>query len=337
MSDALNVFPTNGPTFAILTTGNANLADDPNASGSSGVSLGGPNVRGNTDLDVSILKLDLNVPAGNNCIRFDFAFFSEEFPEYVGSNVNDAFIAELDTSNWTTSGNVITAPNNFAFGPGGAVISVNSSGPTAMNAGNAAGTTYDGATALLSAATPVTPGAHTLYLSIFDQGDRVYDSAVFIDNLAVGFVADPATGCVPGAQSTAVDCPPVTPTIIGTAGNDDIAGTPGADIIFGLGGDDRIAGLAGEDIICGGDGADQLSGGEGNDQMYGGSGGDSLSGLTGNDTLLGGTGLDRLSGGDGDDTLDTRDGVGDDFIVGGLHVTGDTCQKDPDDRMSGCP
>ena len=37
-------------------------------------------------------------------------------------------------------------------------------------------------------------------LSIIDLGDSVYDSTVFIDNVRVGFVANPAQNCVPGAQ-----------------------------------------------------------------------------------------------------------------------------------------
>src|SRR5262245_62142622 len=56
---ALGGFPTAGGTYAILTSGDANLADDPNSSGSSGEDLGGPNVRGDTDFDVTILKIDL--------------------------------------------------------------------------------------------------------------------------------------------------------------------------------------------------------------------------------------------------------------------------------------
>ena len=56
------------------------------------------------------------------------------------------------------------------------------------------GTAFDGpagpgpdtngaATALLGAATPVTAGAHSIYLSLFDQGDNALDSAVFLDNM----------------------------------------------------------------------------------------------------------------------------------------------------------
>lgn len=130
----------------------------------------------------------------------DFRFLSEEYPEYVGSNFNDAFIAELDDSTWTTSGSEIIAPNNFAYDPTGSPITVNSAGATSMSKAEAAGTTFDGATPLLTAATPLTPGPHSLYLSIFDQGDRAWDSAVIVDNLRMGSVGNVATGCRPGAE-----------------------------------------------------------------------------------------------------------------------------------------
>lgn len=196
----LSFFPTDGSTFGILTTGNVLFADQPNTSGNTGQNLGGGNVRGNTDYDVSVMKVDLAVPQGANCLTFNFGFYSDEYPEWVNTRYNDAFIAELDTSTWTTSGSTISAPDNFAFDPVHNVISINAAGNTSMNAANAAGTTYDGATPLLSASHQVAPGAHSLYLSIFDQGDQVYDSAVFLDNLVVGFVPNPAVNCVPGAK-----------------------------------------------------------------------------------------------------------------------------------------
>ena len=193
--------PTSGPKAALLSTGDASLITAANNSGSSGADLGGQPVRGDSDLDVTILRVDLNVPATVNClVGMDFRFLSEEFPEYVGSRFNDAFIAELDKSTWTTSGSQIIAPDNFAFDPAGNPITVNSAGTTSMSDTEAAGTTFDGATPLLTAATPLTPGAHSLYLSIFDQGDRSYDSAVIIDNLRMGSVGDVATDCKPGAE-----------------------------------------------------------------------------------------------------------------------------------------
>jgi Ca2+-binding RTX toxin-like protein len=140
------------------------------------------------------------------------------------------------------------------------------------------------------------------------------------------------------AGPTALDCPAgLVPTIVGTAGDDDLIGTAGDDIIFGLGGNDRIAGMGGNDILCGGEGDDQLSGGAGDDQLYGGPGNDRLSGGAGNDLLVGGAGIDRLSGDAGDDILDTVNGVGGDFFHGGAHTTGDICVSDPGDtNLGGC-
>jgi len=198
----LNQFPIHGSTFSILTSGDVNLADDPNTSGSSSANLGGAPVRGTTDFDVTILRVDLDVPAGANCLTFNFKFFSEEFPEFVGSAFNDAFIAELDVSDWTTTMSTIVAPNNFSFDPMGNEISVNATGPVGVSPAEAVETTYDAATPLLSASKQVTPGPHQLILSIFDQGDQVFDSAVFLDNLRIGFVPDPAVNCAPGAEPT---------------------------------------------------------------------------------------------------------------------------------------
>jgi hypothetical protein len=203
---ALGGFATNGSTYGILTTGDATLADDANGSDSDGVGLGGDNgttVRGDNDFDVTVLKVDLNVPASVNCMTVDFRFLSEEFPEFVGGTVNDAFVAELDTSDWMTDSTsvsaAVTAPHNFAFDQNGNPITINAAGSATMTAGDATGTTYDGATPLLQASTPVTSGAHSLYLSIFDQGDDIYDSAVFLDN--VRFSNRPTGTCVTGATS----------------------------------------------------------------------------------------------------------------------------------------
>jgi hypothetical protein len=196
----LSYFPQHGDTFGLMTTGAAQSADDANSSTRTAAFNGGKPVRGNTDRDVVVLKVDFNAPNGTNCLSLgSFAFYSEEFPEWVGSAFNDAFIAELDTSDWTTNGSVISAPNNFAFDPQGKVISINSTGEAAMSAANAAGTTYDGATALLQASKTVTPGSHSLFLSIFDQGDEDYDSAVMVDNIVVGAVPNPGEACQPGA------------------------------------------------------------------------------------------------------------------------------------------
>ena len=197
----LTSFPTSGASYAVLSTGNATFADNLNLSGSESENNGGGPVagRGGNDFDVVVLRLGLNVPAGANCMSFDFRFLTEEFPEHVGQQVNDAFIAELDGSSWTTSADgTVTAPGNFAFDPSGRQISVNASGETSMSETEGSGTTYDGATPLLRASRAITPGAHTLFLSVFDQGDAILDSAAFLDDLV--FTQEPSGGCVSGAR-----------------------------------------------------------------------------------------------------------------------------------------
>jgi len=198
-------FPLDGSTYAVLTTGDANLIQSTeNTAPNSGANDNGatPPGRGNTAFDVSTLKVDINVPGGYTCLRVNFRFLSEEFPEYVGSQYNDAFVAELDNSNWTTDGSTIASPNNFAFDPDGNAITINSTGFTHMSAAESAGTTYDGATPLLIAQTPLeTTGSHSVYFSIFDQGDHVFDSAVLLDALSVG--TQSGNQCLAGAKPVA--------------------------------------------------------------------------------------------------------------------------------------
>ena len=128
------------------------------------------------------MKIDISVPAGANCVGFDFRFLSEEFPEFVNSGFNDAFVAQLDQNAITVSDQTISATGDFAAGIGDQ-ISVDASGPSSMADFFATGTTYDGATPRLVAKTPAEPGAHSVYLTIFDAGDHILDSAVFVDNL----------------------------------------------------------------------------------------------------------------------------------------------------------
>jgi hypothetical protein len=179
-------FPRRGSSFAILSSGNARYADDPNDEGDLGTQARGPSIRGARD--VAIMRLDVRIPRGVNCLSFDFRYLSEEFPEFVDDQFNDAFIAELGSSDWDASSKInptIRAPSNFAINRRGDPIRVNALGNIGVSAARARGTTYDAATRLLRASTRVRPGLGRLYLSIFDQGDRIYDSAVFLDNLRV--------------------------------------------------------------------------------------------------------------------------------------------------------
>jgi hypothetical protein len=183
-------FPTDGDTFLILSTGQAADAELANISDDLSTSLGGLN--NSQSADLVQLELNLKVPNDMTCAGFDFAFYSEEFPEFVGSSFNDAFTAELGGFNQTIIGNTISAPWNFAFDTEGNIISVN----TVFSVTAETGTTYDGATPSLRAQTPVNPGSSiVIVLSVQDLGDSIYDSAAFIDN----FFWSDDPGCVSGA------------------------------------------------------------------------------------------------------------------------------------------
>lgn len=85
-------------------------------------------------------------------------------------------------------------------------------------------------------------------------------------------------------------------TIYGSQVADVITGDPGLDTIYGYGGNDSINGGRGRDIIYGGDGDDSIAGADQRDSLYG---------EDGDDSLLG--------------------GLGNDFLDGGNHIVGDTC------------
>jgi hypothetical protein len=163
----------------LLTTGTVLNAEPPNDFSQTGTDWE-TDIRGAHD--VSVLALHVTVPPGRDCIAFDAVFATDEYPEFVGL-FNDGFIAQLDVDNWSVNEETqaITAPGNIAIDPQGNVLSVNAA--FAQATVTETGTEYDGATPLVKVQSPVTPGAHTLYLSIFDAGDGRVDSGVFIENL----------------------------------------------------------------------------------------------------------------------------------------------------------
>lgn len=165
------------PPLAMISTGNAADASLPNDVSDTTTQFD-TYVRG--AWDVSIVRVDLAVPEGTNCLLFDFVFASEEQVEFRGSQFNDGFLAELDGSSWSVSGGAIDAPDNFALDREGAMVSINSA---TFNPSSDTGTEYDGATDHLVAQAPAVPGAHSLYLSLFDASDAQYDSAVWLANL----------------------------------------------------------------------------------------------------------------------------------------------------------
>ncbi len=183
----------------VLSTGDINDGVGPNLYDSSGVDLFGPGdsvldtIAGAVTGDAAILEFDF-VPQ-NDTVSFRYVFASDEYPEYVCSTFNDAFVFHI-------SGPGIVGSQNMAIIPGTAVPvtinTVNSGTPGAnANAGstcvltysayyvnNVGGATleYDGLTTVLTALAVVTPcQLYHLRIAIADAGDRVWDSAVFFE------------------------------------------------------------------------------------------------------------------------------------------------------------
>lgn len=190
------LLPSTGASSLLITSGTVEAAMPPNdETGETGAVEQANTYRGAND--VQVLKLNLTVPAGMSCLAFDFVFGSEEYPEFVNTSFNDGFLAELDSHTWSVEGQTITAPDNFAFDSGGDLVSINSTFFAPERVITETGMQYDGSTPRLRAQTPITPGAHSLYLSIFDASDNILDSGALIDNLRVSAAA--AADCGKGA------------------------------------------------------------------------------------------------------------------------------------------
>jgi hypothetical protein len=229
--------PREGGSLAALSSGYAREWDDPNgkqtqfvagkALYSSGdpagaVPAGFPKAAKGCDQDgtvndMIVVKLTLTAPKDATGFQFDFDFYSSEWPNYVCSNFNDAFIAYLtsnkvkgDNISFDSNNNPVAVNNNFlnrctpntgvgcasasSFGMpistsacagGEAELGGTGFGPKATTAcfSSPAKATVGGATGWLTTQAPVEPGeTFTLEFMIFDAGDEALDSTVLIDN-----------------------------------------------------------------------------------------------------------------------------------------------------------
>jgi hypothetical protein len=183
-------FPRVGSNYLVMSTGFAQISLEPNAGIQSGVLSGLRSPGGN---DMVQMTLDLKIPAGASALSFDFKFFSEEYPDYVGSAYNDGFIVEIGSSTFSINGASVVAPGNIAFDNDENLITINSTGQFSFDADNASLTTYNGATPTLTTTLPISPDQSSVRLvfSIFDVGDNLYDSAVFLDNFRFLDISSP--------------------------------------------------------------------------------------------------------------------------------------------------
>ncbi|WP_166790458.1 carboxypeptidase regulatory-like domain-containing protein [Cryobacterium tagatosivorans] len=208
---SLGSFPRAGGSYVVLSTGDAvdaaaahepdyglstDLADAPSGAGGQ---------------DLTRLTLTLSPPPGAACLAVDFAFGSDEYPQYVGSAYNDVFTFETPSSNITLDGSTIVAPNNRALDSAGQILSINTIVGFAPIAGNG----INGWTPGLTARAPLIEegGSWKAVFSLQDIGDSILDSVVLLDNLRYLNAAD----CAGGGGATPID--PIVgsvPVIVGT-------------------------------------------------------------------------------------------------------------------------
>ncbi|MCH9682075.1 MAG: choice-of-anchor L domain-containing protein [Deltaproteobacteria bacterium] len=134
--------------------------------------------------DYTELRIVAEVPANNNSLSYDFAFFSTEYPWYYNTPFNDMYIGWLESESWT---------GNISFDNQGNPISLNAGFLDFTDDGGGlpefAGTCMSrhAGTTWLNSTAPVSPGETiTLVLAVFDLSDSALDSYVFLDNFGWG-------------------------------------------------------------------------------------------------------------------------------------------------------
>jgi hypothetical protein len=168
--------------------------------------------------DMIEVKLVLKAPPDATGFQFDFDFYSSEWPNYVCSNFNDAFVAYLTST--ATTGNISFDANNNPVAvnidffnrctPGTPLGCLRSNGanpdPPLSSSSCSAGTselggtgfgdtyqtqcdsgnvqaTLGGSTGWLTTTASIQPGEQfTLEFMIWDAGDGLLDSSVLIDH-----------------------------------------------------------------------------------------------------------------------------------------------------------
>ena len=212
------IIPTDGATFAGLSTGRMRDANDPgystpapgtdhaNASSPPAVYLAahggvlpasngcsGVCPAGTSANDPANLRLQIRVPTNASAFSYQYRFFTSEYLNYSCTTYNDFHLALL-----TTGAPGIPADRNIAYDALGNPVSVNNAfvqicvpngcytcplgsselAGTGMEIGN-----VGAGTSWLTTTAPVVPGEIiTLDIMIFDVGDGTYDSHLLLDH-----------------------------------------------------------------------------------------------------------------------------------------------------------
>jgi len=190
--------PTNGSTFALLSTGIAGTSIVTSGASNPGSERGSWFAGGQYGYprDEATLTMTLQVPQYMHYLYYDVQFFSAEYPEYVGTQYNDKltitvnspskgttrYIFDVNSGYFVLDSNAIPGTGFDIFAQSGNPNDVDIVDRTPRTPGADAGASdiipmggFDH---------PVSPNEQiTVTINIKDAGDNQFDSAAFIDNL----------------------------------------------------------------------------------------------------------------------------------------------------------
>ena len=195
-----NVAPRGGSQMLVLSSGHARTPDQPGACGSLTCSVNGSgtappgfpqNAPGCTISDVINddigLQVDLIAPSNATGYKFDFDFYSFEYPEWVCTTFNDQFMALVAPAPMgSLDGNISFDSMNNPVSVNVAFFNVCAG--CSLGTAELTGTGFDvwddaGATSWLQTVAPVSGNDHvTIRFAMWDTGDTAWDSTTLIDN-----------------------------------------------------------------------------------------------------------------------------------------------------------
>ncbi len=205
-----NVQPREGSRMLALSSGTARAPGMPNYQSPQGAKMGttspapagfpvaapacpGVNPTGQAN-DPAALEFQVKAPSNASSLKFDFDFYTFEYPNWICSEYNDFFVALMapappnsQNSNvsFDSQGNPVSVNNGFlevckAQNAGGKNF------PCPQGTGELQGTGFEGhaATGWLQTQAQVQPGQIIKFrFAIWDAGDHILDSTVLVDNL----------------------------------------------------------------------------------------------------------------------------------------------------------
>ncbi len=134
--------------------------------------------------DGVVLRVKVTIPTNATAMSFDFAFFSAEYPEYIGAQYSDGFAVVIQGQAY--SGDVVGDALGKCFDPTDITFttctgcSKGDTGLTGTGYEAGAGGAYGWSTASFAVKANDTI---TIAFTVFDVGDGQYDTAVLLDSL----------------------------------------------------------------------------------------------------------------------------------------------------------